>query len=218
MTTTHHNRRCAVRRRPRRNAEGQLVDRAGLALLPGIRRTTGWPHQVLQRPRAGPADVRATRAGTHAEGARVGQRIARRRCRRRRITRLPRRDLRVGEERPRLHRGSARGPTRVPRQHTVGLHQLRLRLAGGGRHARPVAQHRTRVACLAHPARRRHQFRRQDLGRVGRTGRHTVSKVSSTCWPLRCSRTPVPHGKRRDATEDDPCRRLDNRLSGSGTR
>ena len=93
-----------------------------------------------------------------------------------------------GEERPRLHRGSARGPARLPRQHTVGLHQLRLRVAGGGRHARPVAQHRTCVARLAHPARRRHQLGRQDLGRVGRAGRRRLSRASSTCWPPRCSR------------------------------
>ena len=182
----HHNWRRPARRRPRRNAEGQLVDRTGLAVLSGIRRTTGRTHQVVRRPGPRPADVRATRAGTHAQGARVGQRAARRRRRRRRFARVPRRDLRTGQERAGLHRGSSRG-SRVYLDNTpwgciscaygwqaaVGtLGQLRAWAC---------------VACLAHAARRRDQLGRQDLGRLRRDVDDGGAGANSRCWRPRCS-------------------------------
>ena len=103
----------------------ELVDRAGLALLPGIRRTPGWAHQVLQRRRAGPADVRArdlkrTRrrcefvsALRDADAVIIGSPATTARFRV--VERLDYiEDLRED-------------PARLPRQRTVGLHRLRLR-------------------------------------------------------------------------------------------
>ena len=72
----HNDGRHAARRRPRRHAEVQLFDRTGAALLPGIRRTARRADEVVQRRGPRPADVRATRVGADAEGARVGQRVA----------------------------------------------------------------------------------------------------------------------------------------------
>ncbi len=158
--TKYNNGRKAVHRRPRRNAAGQLVDRAGTAVLPGIGRTSRRADEVVQRRGPRSADVRAARTGTHTEGAGTGQRAARRRRRRRRLTRLPRSGVRTGQERTRLHRGSPGGSARLPRQHAMGLHQLRIRLAGGGRHTGPAAQHRACAAGLADAARRRDQLRR----------------------------------------------------------
>ena len=53
----------------------------------------------------------------------------------------------------------------------MGLHQLCLRVASRGRHARPVAQHRSCASGLAHPTRRGHQLGRRDLGHRRRTRR-----------------------------------------------
>ena len=78
----------------------------------------------------------------------------------------------------------------------LGMHQLRVRLAGGGRHTDPTARHRTRVARVADTARRRDQLRRADLGalrrargyRAGQGGREPTRAVGEPGTGLRPDR------------------------------
>ena len=79
-------------------------------------------------------------------------------------------------------------------------------MAGRGRHAGPVAQHRACAARLADPARGGDQLGRRDLGRR-RVGSPTPRcRTNSTCWPPRCSPSPAPRGKRRDRSRpQDAC-------------
>ena len=124
-----------------------------------------------------------------------------------------------GEERARLHRGSARRPARLPRQHPVGLHQLRLRLAGGGRHPRAsCASSGTRCG----PGRHRSAWRSTRPTRSGTTSGELVDDAVQGQLDMLATQVLALRPRRMgngvtDSTEDGSGRRADHRLSRSGT-
>ena len=145
----------------------------------------------LDLPMYAPHQLERTPTGT-----RTRRRAARRRRRGGRVAGLPRRRVRAGEERARLHRGPARGRAGVPRQHTVGLHQLRLRVAGRGR-ARWGSCGRSGTRCG--PGRHRSAWRStRPTGSGTSRANSSTSRcaISSTCWPARCSPSPGPQDHR----------------------
>ena len=163
---------------PARSSSGSAA-RCARTRRPNVRCGTAW---MRWRSRAGgrsstPAPTstcRCTRRTiwTAPRRRRTRRRAAGRRRGDRRLAGLSRRGVRSGQERTGLHRGPAGGSAGVPGQHAVGLHHLRLRLAGGGGHARPVAGDRACVAGLADTARRSDQLRGPGLGRRGSARRH----------------------------------------------
>ena len=127
----------------------------------------------------------------------LGQCVARRRRCRRRLARATTARVRIGQERSRLHRGPPRGPLVYPRSTAVGLHQLCIRVAGGGRHAGPVAQHR---ACASRAWPTPLGVRSTPPTRSGTTQASSPTRrcrTSSTCLPPSCSPSPALPGKPR---------------------
>ena len=176
-----------LHRRPRRHPALQLVDGTSTATLPFGRRAAGRAHDAVLWRRHRPADVQPARRADRTDKAAAM------------VTALRDADAVVVGS-PGYHGGVSglvknaldyiedlrTDPAGLPRQHAVGLHQLRVRVAGRGRHARSAAGHRPRVAGVADSAWRSDQFGRQDLGRRRRAGGRHRLRASWTCWPPNC--------------------------------